>query len=107
MHLKTLQMQSDDPNDGILRIKLTYVQVNDNTNLNGSVVVLSRNRLVCKTSKSKTDVRDKWSSRVGNSLDLYHCARVGHLKRQSMARVESQSVSDVNAGYMHYTNNQH
>ena len=24
MHLKTLQMQSDDPNNGILRIKLTY-----------------------------------------------------------------------------------
>ena len=25
MHLKTLQMQSDDPNIGILRIKLTYL----------------------------------------------------------------------------------
>ena len=25
MHLKTLQMQSDDPNNGILRIKLTYL----------------------------------------------------------------------------------
>ena len=25
MHLKTLQMQSDEPNDGILRIKLTYL----------------------------------------------------------------------------------
>ena len=51
MHLKTLQMQSDDPNNDILGIKLTYVQVNDKINLNGSVVVLSHNRLVCKTSK--------------------------------------------------------
>ena len=25
MHLKTLQMQSDDPNNGSLRIKLTYL----------------------------------------------------------------------------------
>ena len=25
MHLKTLQMQSDDPNNGILQIKLTYL----------------------------------------------------------------------------------
>ena len=73
MHLKTLQMQSDDPDNGILRIKLTCVQVNDDINLNGSVVVLSHNRLVCKTSKctySKTDVRDRWSSRVGNSPDF-------------------------------------
>ena len=62
VHLKTLQMQSDDPypNNGILRIKLTYlfrVYVNDVINLNGSVVVLSHNKLVCKTScaYSKTD----------------------------------------------------
>ena len=26
LHLKTLQMQSDDPNNGILRIKLTYLE---------------------------------------------------------------------------------
>ena len=25
MHLKTLQMQNDDPSNGILRIKLTYL----------------------------------------------------------------------------------
>ena len=25
MHLKTLQIQSDDPSNGILRIKLTYL----------------------------------------------------------------------------------
>ena len=62
MHLKTLQMQSDNPNNGILRIKLTYLFP-----CFGSEVVLSHNRLVCKTScaYSKTDVRC-----VINSVEL-------------------------------------
>ena len=68
--------------------------MNDNINLNGSVVVLSHNRLVCKTSKctfSKTDVRDQWSSRVGNSPD-YTTVHVFAIQRGScMARVESQA----------------
>ena len=46
--------------------------MNDNINLNGSVAVLFHNRLVCTTSctYSKTDVRDQWSSHVGNSPEL-------------------------------------
>ena len=45
--------------------------MNDSIDLNGSVVVLFHNRLVCKTlcTNSKTDVRDQWSSHVGNSPD--------------------------------------
>ena len=44
--------------------------MNDNINLNGSVVVLSHNRLqACLRTYSKTDVRDQWSSHVGNSPD--------------------------------------
>ena len=81
--------------------------MNDNINLNGSVVVLSNNRLVCKTSKcaySKTDVRDQWSSHVGNSPDCT-TARVGHSKRQFYGEGRESSVLDVNAGYIHCTNN--
>ena len=84
--------------------------MNDNINLNGSVVVLSHHRLVCKTSctYSKTDVREQWSSCVaGNSPDCEHCARVGLWKRQLYSKGRESSVLDVNVDHIHCTNNQH
>ena len=71
--------------------------MNDNINLNGSVVVLSHNRLVCKTScaYSKTDVRDQWSdqwsSQVGNSPDCTTVHVLPIRRGSCMARVESQA----------------
>ena len=82
--------------------------MNDNINLNGSLV-LSHNRLVCKTSctYSKTDVCDKWSSHVGNSPDCT-TVHVSAIRRGScVARVESQAFLDANVGYIHCTNNQY
>ena len=75
--------------------------MNDNVNLNGSVVVLSHNRLVCKIScpYSKTDVRDEWSPQVGNSPDSTTVQVLRGKGRES-------SVLDVNAGYIHCINNQ-
>ena len=78
--------------------------------MNGSVLVLSHNRLVCKTSKrtySKTD--DQWSSRVGNSPDCTTVHVLAIRRGSCMARVESQAfwILDVNAGYIHCINNQY
>ena len=66
--------------------------MNDNINLNDSVV-LSHNRLVCKTSctYSKTDVRDQWSSHVGNFPDCTTVHVLAIRRGSCMARVESQA----------------
>ena len=67
--------------------------MDDNINLNGSVVVLSHNRLVCKTlcAYSKTDVRDQWNSDVGNSPDCTTVHVLAIRRDSCMARVESQA----------------
>ena len=85
--------------------------MNDNINLNGSVMVLSHNRLVSKTL-SKTDVRDKWSSHVGNSPDCTNVHVLVIQRGNCMARFKSSKfqnacILDVNAGYIHCTNNQY
>ena len=75
--------------------------MNDNINLNGSVVI-SHNRIVCKTSYaySKTHVRDQWSSHISNSPD---CTTF-HVLGQLYGKGRESSVLDVNAGYIHCTN---
>ena len=67
--------------------------MNDNINLNGSVVVLSHNRLVCKTSctYSKTDVRDQWSSHVGNSTDCTTVHVLAIRRGSCVAKVKSRA----------------
>ena len=52
---------------------------------------------------SKTDVRDQWGSRVGDSPD---CS-VDHSNRQLYGKGREASILDVNAGYIHCTNNQY
>ena len=74
-----------------------------------SVVALSHNRLICKTSCTccKTDVHDQWSSHIGNSPDCTTVHVLAIRRGSCMARVESQAFLDVNAGYIHCTNNQY
>ena len=75
--------------------------MNDKINLIGSVVVLSHNRPVCKTSctYSKIDVRDT------SVIPLI--ARLGHSKRQLYGKGRESNVLDVNVGYIYCTNNQY